>query len=101
MSLFDTLIYNNIEFQTKDLDSFLETYKIDEHGFLWKEEYDIVDKEEENFLGIIGFKKVNLRWGRLSYSGAINFYRHLKDSNTFEEYTAWFRDGQLKDIFKS
>lgn len=92
MGMFDTLIWDNNDYQTKDLECFLNTYKI-EDGLLWVEGYDIEDRSDPTARGMLRFAgmitRVNKRWIRSHYSGSIVFY------DLYSDYVATFHDGEL------
>jgi hypothetical protein len=71
---------SGVEFQTKDTPAqYLETYRIDATGLLWRQTYDIVDRSDPNAKGIdalIGaMSRENVTWHPMTdFSGAIEFY---------------------------
>lgn len=72
--------WDEVDFQTKDLENALDTYEITKSGklrHLWQEREWQKD-EEDSFLG--GYLKViNEEWRDVDYHGTINFYTYYTD----------------------
>ncbi len=106
MSMFDHITFNNELYQTKDTPKqTLDNYEIDidqESGQykLWHEQYEAkwVEDSGSPFGGHL--TKENPHWQFCdTFTGEIRFYRS-KDVNyeTWEEYSAYFHNGNLKEI---
>jgi hypothetical protein len=105
MGMFDNLIceyqlkeeHQAFLFQTKDTpNQFLDHYRIDRHGQLWVQEYDLVDKSDPSAEGIERMfgcmSRVNERWKKITdYNGSIRFYT-LEDE-IWIEYLAYLENG--------
>ncbi len=106
MGLFDYIRFNGHEYQTKDTNSqSIANYKIEvdqESGLtkLWHEEYTAnwVETADDYFGGHL--EKTDLHWVCCNkFTGEIKFYRMIDyDSCKFEEYSAYFHKGILKEI---
>lgn len=102
--------FNNITYQTKDLENCMDYYEIRKDGTLWQEEYDIIDKSDPNAKGISRifgmFSKTNERMVPVkNFTGQINFYEYyICDINDklkndyWIEYIALFNNGHLVTI---
>lgn len=96
----------HISFQTKDLDCFMDKYRITEDGLLEILSYDLVEDGTRMVLGqeITARKRVNEKWhpvhlrnGRL-YTGELNFYTSSEETAKWYEYSALFIDGYLQEF---
>jgi hypothetical protein len=78
----------NREFQTKDLECWLNRYKLDKNNKLWEE---------------TGNKK-GRKWKRHHHTGRVTFYTYINcDTTTYDirlEYVATFYRGEMKDVVK-
>ena len=91
-----------MEFQTKDFDCQMETYKISATGRLLKETYHIEDRSDPNALAgslksILGCA-TRVKDGEvdLNFHGVLNFYDGWKDE--WVEFNAKFTDGVVVSI---
>ena len=91
------------QFQTKSLVCFLDQYRIDEDGVLWREDYDIEDRSDPAAEGIFKFRgmltRVNKRWVKETYTGEVEFHDFVDGKRL--EYVAWVREGQVRDLVVS
>src|SRR3990167_1568788 len=81
------------EFQTKDLECTLTTYKITTEGRLLSREYEWEDNAEAP----LGFWRVAKSWSDIGYHGFLNFYGS-DDEGNWDENDAKFTDGDLIEI---
>ena len=104
MGMFDHVLYQGREYQTKDTPAqMLDNYKIEqdpESGdwHLWYEEYDAewIQDAGQMFGGSI--KQSNHRWVCCDdFDGEIRFY-YYKSHEDQEEYRALFMDGRMLKI---
>ena len=104
MGMFDYVHYKGDKYQSKYTPSQgLDNYKIEQdqdsgHWFLWHEEYDSEWIEDGGFLGghIHDF---NHRWVHCDkFIGEIKFYRPLLGKDEWLEYSAYFKNGILREI---
>lgn len=83
-----------IEFQTKDLDTFFDNYRITVEGKLEVEEYDVEDRSDPYAKGlarIIGCcTRIPKGWKPSDFSGTLNFYG---DKNSGNLFLISFKDG--------
>jgi hypothetical protein len=112
MGMFDVLLYEGKEYQTKDTPrQSIDNYKIDHdqdsgHQYLWYEDYDSewVDSDD-GFLGGY-FRQYNQRWVCChDFDGNIRFWREALENkheswkqDAWIEYSALFMDGKLLRI---
>lgn len=96
-------------FQTKSLDSTMDTYRIDKDGVLWVEEYDIEDRSNPNAKGIErwfgSMTRVNIREVPMpDFIGEIEFHTDYgqKKPNGFGEgyvsFSSYFIKGKLQSV---
>jgi len=110
--MFDYVLYEGKEYQTKDTPAQLcDKYKIEHdqdsgHVYLWHEEYDMeFIKDETSLLGVI-LKQSNERWVCChDFDGAIDFYREDVENGGYKadmwiQYHSLFMNGQLIKIEK-
>jgi hypothetical protein len=99
MGMFDNIKYEGNEYQTKDTPAqLLDYYEIRADGTLWHQEYDLVIIPDEDALLKQRWNYENKRWEFCEdFIGEIRFYRAL-DSDNWEEYSAYFKDGKLREI---
>jgi len=102
MRMFDYVSYNGNKYQTRHtLSQCFDNYEI-RNDQLWYEDYDTEWVETTNFGGYI--EKINFRWTFCKkFIGEIRFYKLLdtnpeRKKDTWEEYSAYFYKGQLKEI---
>jgi hypothetical protein len=101
MGMFDYLNFRGNDYQSKDTpNQWMANYEIREDGTLWVEESDGEWIKDENSLLGGYIKESNHRWVQVEkYTGEIRFYRHLdKEYKVWEEFSAYFIDGQLKHL---
>lgn len=99
MGMFDYLIYNGTEYQTKDTpDQALGTYELKDDG-LW---YKKVEYEWEENASIFGgyLKEISHEWLKLdTFDGIITFYDYIKnpsDGTVYEEeWKVFLMDGNI------
>ena len=76
-----------IEFQTKSLDTFFDTYRITADGKLEIEEYDVEDRSDPNAEGIARFigsaTRIPKDWKPVDFTGVVNFYGDVNTGNMF------------------
>jgi hypothetical protein len=99
-------------FQTKSFECLLDNYKIDEEGFLWYQQYDVVYKGHQERscekLKKMGWtfpimSRENLKWVRRDeFLGGIRFYTSMEpveaplgSPNEWYEYTCYFQKGKM------
>lgn len=92
---------NGLEFQTKDTDSqWMDEYEIREDGTLWHQAYETEDQSDptkEGFEAFVGcMTRVNERWERDNYTGAMSFYTDFKGG--WLEFSALFKDGHIQAV---
>lgn len=94
------------EFQTKDLECLMESYRITEDGrLLLKDvEWQWVDDPGNTFLGG-HLDEVSHEWVDTNYHGILNFYTYYRDEEKMEhvsvDFYAKFTDGKLVDLNRS
>ena len=101
MGMFDYLNFRGNDYQSKDTpNQWMANYEIREDGTLWVEESDGEWIKDENSLLGGYIKESNHRWVQVeNYTGEIRFYRHLdKEYKVWEEFSAYFINGQLKHL---
>lgn len=118
MGMFDSLYckyplpipeVQEMQFQTKDLDNFLNNYLIDENGVLWREDYDTEDRSDPNAKGIVRLfgcmTRVNQKWVAVSdFNDEIEFYSEYPSYGEKREHCGWtsflaqFKNGQMTSI---
>ena len=101
MGMFDYLNFRGNEYQSKDTpNQLMDKYELKENGTLWVEESDGEWIKDENSLLGGYIKESNHRWVQVEkYTGEIRFYRHLdKEYKVWEEFSAYFVQGQLKHL---
>lgn len=94
-----------IEFQTKDLECWLDNYQITPEGRLMVEVYRTEDRSDKtappgSIESIVGIAtKVHEGWKDTGYHGWLRFYGHLQDQShepaEWLDFKAKFTDGQL------
>lgn len=108
MGLYDTLVVVDYplpdgikrpDFQTKDLNCWLDHFELRADGTLWIQQYEIEDQSDPNAVGWARFAgslaHVNKRWERYHHTGTINFYDWDKESKQMIEFVGHFRDGKV------
>jgi hypothetical protein len=100
MGMFDLILYQGEQYQTKDTDAqLLDNYRIEDDQ-LWHEEYDSEWVDGEGIFGG-GLLKSNERWVLCdSFDGLIRFYREDQDRGGYKadawiEYEALFMNGHM------
>jgi hypothetical protein len=101
MGMFDYFYYKGDEYQTKDTPAqLLSKYELRDDNTLWFEDCDCewVERPGE-FLGG-HLRDFNHRWVFCdTFLGEIRFYRPLeKDRKDWQEYSAYFKNGVLREI---
>ena len=81
------------EFQSKDFECLLDTYKISAEGRLLRREYEWVEADDAP----LGIRKERRGWTDTEYHGTFRFYDYA-DDKSWHEYEAKFTDGQLVEI---
>lgn len=89
--------------QTKDTPAqYLDLYEIRADGTLWHEEYDIEDQSDPDAEGITALAgcmtRVDKRWAQCNMTGEIKFYQFADKSEGWIEYSAYFVDGDLREL---
>ena len=101
MGMFDYFYYKGNEYQTKDTPAQgMIKYELRDDNTLWYEECDSDWIEDKNaFLGGY-FEDKNHRWVFCdNFLGEIRFYRSLdRHHDEWEEYSAYFKNGLLREI---
>lgn len=86
-------------FQTKDLNCYMDQYRIDGDGFLWRQEYEIEDHSDpmaEGIRSLIGkLTRINKRWARDGHTGEIRFYESDKETGEWFEYSVYLELGRV------
>ena len=103
MGMFDYVRYNGHQYQTKDTPAqLLDHYEIREDGTLWHTAYDTEWVEDETYFLKAYLRQFNEREEFCeNFIGEIRFYRHLdKTYKIWEEYSAYFVKGQMREIHK-
>jgi hypothetical protein len=100
MGMFDWIVYQGQEFQTKDTpNQMLDRYEIRDDGTLWVEEYDTEWVDDPDRLPIGGFiKHINVRISSTDYTGPMTFYTSNNNTDTWIQYEAEFVNGQAVKI---
>ena len=88
MGMFDTIKYKESEYQTKDLGSFLDEYRIEDRVLI-KENYEYKKEGSVSRIGFPVLKKVPLGDSKINFHGIIRIY------NREEEVWLKFTDGKL------
>ena len=102
------------EFQTKDLDNFLEDYTITSDGTLihHTKNYEYVPEEERPYYGkeewqtkpvvrLMGIIKATPSGDEVvNYNGALTFYTFKPEAGSLIYYTASFEDGKLIELIR-
>jgi len=79
MGMFDELKYNDEEFQTKDLNNAMCSYKIeDEKLYIERRTIHEINKSKKNSK-MPRFKFTHEGWDYIEYHGIINVYNNNKD----------------------
>lgn len=94
---------NALAYQTKDTPAQqLDRYEIRADGSLWHEVYDIEDCSDPNAKGLLRLKgamtRANKRWEPERLTGEIRFYHYDPSSGRRVEFSAYFIDGQLREL---
>lgn len=96
---------NERDYQTKDLNCFLDNYEIREDGRLWHQEYEVEDHSDPNAEGwrrLSGMMtRVEKRWEPCAYTGEIRFYDSIEKTHPYRgwiEWSAYFHHGTLKEL---
>lgn len=97
--MFDHIHYEGKEYQTRDTPAqLLDHYEIKSNGELWHKNYDVEIIEDDNYFLKYRWEHKNERWEFCNkFIGEIRFYRAL-DADDWEEYSAYFKDGKLREI---
>jgi hypothetical protein len=105
--------FNDISFQTKDLENGLDNYEIAEDGSLWirrtESEYVEGDEKAKSLMGRFGHMElIKERWEPTKFTGVVEFYNNIGFDSAFDrdscendywvEYIATFVDGQITTI---
>jgi hypothetical protein len=88
-------------FQTKGLDCFMERYKVDSRGFLWKREVEreFVKDASRIFGGYL--KEISSKWVRVrDQNHSIRVYASLPRGRKFHEFLLFFKKGKLLEVKK-
>jgi hypothetical protein len=117
MSMFDSIkcemLINgkdvqDIDYQTKSLDSCMNNYTIDETGKLWKLHYELVeDKKLAKKKGILAFvgrwKRINEHYEKYYFHGTIHFYnyRDYNKPENYVDYVAIYNEGEFVGIYNA
>ena len=103
--MFDNIIYEGREYQTKDTPhQSLDKYKIEVdqcsgHLFLWHEAYTAKFVNDDSSLFGTRMETFNHRWECChDFDGVIDFYRSEDKGKTWVEYHSLFMNGQLLKI---
>lgn len=99
MGMFDYLIYQKKQYQTKNTPSqALEYYKLKDDGTLWHENYDATWVEDSTSLFGGGIARSNIRDEFCEdFTGIIRFYRSIGNDD-WEEFEAIFSKGKMNEI---
>lgn len=118
MGMFDSLYckyplpiseVQEMQFQTKDLESFLNNYLIDEQGVLWREEYDTENRSDPNAKGVArllgSMARVNKKMVAMpDFNDQIEFYSEYPSYGEKRESCGWttflaqFKNGKIASI---
>ena len=111
MGAFDTLrcLYplpadgaDGLDYQTKSLVCFLESYELRADGTLWHEEYDVEDRSDPTATGLAAFAgiwtHVNERWVPEPLTGEVRF--HAMGESEWFDWSAYFVDGHLRELHR-
>ena len=92
------------EFQTKDLECLMESYRITEDGRLLYRQREWERVFEPDGVGWFP-EEVGHEWVDTNYHGILNFYTHYRDEEKMEhvsvDFYAKFTDGKLVDLNRS
>ena len=89
------------EWQTKDLDCWMDVYRLTAEGRLMEEVYHTEDRSDKSappgsLASVRGiWSKVHEDWKDMNYHGVLNFYGHTTHGREWVEYNATFTNGQL------
>lgn len=89
------------EYQTKDLNCWMDHFELRENGTLWREEYDIEDHSDHTVEGLMRIAgcatKVNKRWkAAVDVFARITFYTSIGAEYTGGiDFIAYIVDGRL------
>jgi len=91
------------DYQTKDLECYLENYEIRSDGCLWHELYDTEDHSDPAAEGVMRFAgiftRVNTRWVRDPFTGNLDFYDFDDDLEPhWVEFHALLQNGMITQI---
>jgi len=103
MGMFDYVRYNGHQYQTKDTPAqLLDHYEIREDGTLWHTAYDVEWVEDDAHFLKAYLRHFNEREEFCGdFIGEIRFYRQLdKEYKIWEEYSAYFVKGEMREIHK-
>ena len=82
MGMYDSIKFDNIQFQTKDLDNILIDYELTDEGL-----FQLTDMKN-------GWNKVDIDRKKINYTGKISFYTH-NDKDEWIEYWALLDHGKV------
>jgi hypothetical protein len=91
--------HKKLTYQTKDLGSQMDLYKIEKDGSLWKEEYDVEDRSDPKAEGLMRLAgcmtRVNKRFvQQRDYTGNIKMYDILdNEEQTWLQYELTYERG--------
>lgn len=102
---------NDLEYQTKSMDNFMDQYLIKADGSLWVERCDREDQSDaalwerahpgevappelDRLCGCMA--RVNKRWEPLAYTGEIRFYDYDLAGGLWLEWSAYFFKGRIQ-----
>lgn len=80
-------------YQCKNLDCCMDTYLIDEYGFLLKENFDIIMDDDQDVF--CAYKKT-IGYEPYDFTGELEF--HKIENGEWDEWRATFKDGKIGDL---
>jgi hypothetical protein len=98
MGMFNYVLYKGKEYQSKDFECLMTTYKI-ENDRLYEEKghLELIPEDRRSHPWHIS-QWIHEGWEDMNYHGWLNFYDYDTDTNISTDYNAKFTDGELVSV---